>query len=434
MAKGGPVRTFELVRAKFDKMLEINAFKQTFYADVFFEFKIIGGALDEDLTREGDGPPSQVFPKDTMRPSARWYLNQFDFSNSVYHNVHHDTMTQTRNEDIHLRFRAFGEFAEQLELEDFPFDCQELTVKLIVHCVIGGAMGVDLVAPDFVDEFSGPKGVRAIPRDKYRLHNALKKKSESLSNHDIFKVDSFHLHNVWTLCGAVYGHLEVHAHEFPQLAMTCLVRRKPDFYLHNVVITMIVLEAMMLAAFAIEGETTEGMVGRISLALTLVLTCGIYRQTNAQFSPPVACLTLLDEYMLISSLIIGGSVIVHAILALQVRYLEATTWEPFLVVFLFLCTVAQHFYIVYWRVLPAAEEARKLGFNDGGATTSGDRRKSISAGRQSAHHYSHMGADAAKVRVFSSEKGRYTYVDLDEQSRYPGSVVDLDDPDDQNRA
>ena len=69
-----PVRTFELVRAKFDKVLEINALKQTFFADIFFEFKIRGGALDEDLSREGDGPPSTHFPKDTLRPSARWYL------------------------------------------------------------------------------------------------------------------------------------------------------------------------------------------------------------------------------------------------------------------------------------------------------------------------------------------------------------------------
>jgi hypothetical protein len=78
-AKGPPpVRTLELVRAKFDKMLNIDQLKQTFLADVFFEFKIRGGAHDPDLTREGDGPPSTVFPQDTLRPSARWYLNQFE--------------------------------------------------------------------------------------------------------------------------------------------------------------------------------------------------------------------------------------------------------------------------------------------------------------------------------------------------------------------
>ena len=71
-----PVRTLELVRAKFDKVLGINPVAQTFKADCFFEFKIRGGAHDPDLTREGDGPPSTNFPSDTLRPSARWYLNQ----------------------------------------------------------------------------------------------------------------------------------------------------------------------------------------------------------------------------------------------------------------------------------------------------------------------------------------------------------------------
>lgn len=431
MSKGGPIRTLELVRAKFDKLLEINAFRQTFYADVFFEFKIVGGALDEDLIREGDGPMSQHFPKDTLRPSARWYLNQFDFSNSVHHTVHQDTVAQVRGEDIYLRYRAFGEFAEQLELENFPFDCQELTVKLIVHTVIGGIVGVEITAPGYVDEYSGPKGIRAIPRNMYKLQDALKKEPQSLSHFDIFKVDTFHLHNVWTMCNKVYGHIEVHAHEFPQLAMTCLVRRKPDFYMHNVVITMIVLELMMLAAFAIEGATTEGEAGRISLALTLVLTCGIYRQTNAQFSPPVACLTLLDEYMLVSSLIIGGSVLVHAILALESRCYGSTEWEPFLIALLFLSCLGQHVYIVLWRVMPAAEEARALGFTDvvmplGLTEDSNKKRISLVGLFSTAKFLSRVGPhDKAKpaldsfksqktVKVYSSEKGAYTYVNLED--------------------
>lgn len=43
----GPVRTLELVRAKYDKVLGIDPLKQTFICDCFFEFKIRGGAKDE---------------------------------------------------------------------------------------------------------------------------------------------------------------------------------------------------------------------------------------------------------------------------------------------------------------------------------------------------------------------------------------------------
>lgn len=121
---GPPIRTLEFVRAKFIQVLNIDALKQTFMGDVFFEFVIRGGALDQDLMREGDGTPSRHFPVDTMRPSARWYLNQLEFSNSLLNEKHSDTCVVTRGNDIHLRFRSTGEFSEQLEFDDFPFDTQ----------------------------------------------------------------------------------------------------------------------------------------------------------------------------------------------------------------------------------------------------------------------------------------------------------------------
>ena len=196
------IRTLELLRAKFIQVLEIDAIKQTFRADVFYEFKIRGGAHDPDLTREGNGPPSTFFPQDTLRPSARWYLNQIEFSNAVLHHVHNDTCVVTRGDDIHLRFRAVGEFSEQLELEDFPFDTQELTVKLIAHCILGGAVGVEFVPPDFRDDYSvGPQGQRVIPRAEYNLPKAVGSRATPPNM-------SRHLHT-WTCHGGLASHLDM---------------------------------------------------------------------------------------------------------------------------------------------------------------------------------------------------------------------------------
>jgi hypothetical protein len=210
---GPPIRTLEFVRAKFIQALNIDALKQTFMADVFFEFCIRGGALDPDLTREGDGPPSGTFPGDTLRPSARWYLNQLEFSNSLSNEKHSDTCVVTRGNDLHLRFRATGEFSEQLEFDDFPFDTQELTVKLIMHCVLGGFVAVEFVPPGFTDEFTaGPDNARLLPRDKYQVETAIHAPPLRIPK-DHFKVDSFHLHNVWDLSTDLSGAIGVHAHE-----------------------------------------------------------------------------------------------------------------------------------------------------------------------------------------------------------------------------
>ena len=157
-----------------------------------------------------------------------------DFSNSVQHSVHQDTVVQTRGHDLHLRFRADGEFAEQLELEDFPFDTQELTVKLIVHCIIGGIVGIEIRPFGYEDEHTNLEahGMRAIPKMGYNAAAIATAPPVPLP-HDIFKVDSFHLYNVWDMSTDVSGSISVHASEFPQLSMACLVRRKPDFYLRD---------------------------------------------------------------------------------------------------------------------------------------------------------------------------------------------------------
>ena len=76
---------------------------------------------------------------------------------------------------------------------------------------------------------------------------------------------------------STYTYIHRHVHNLQ-------VRRKPDFYLWNVVVTMILLELMSLASYVLDPHDTEGISGRIGLALTLVLTCGIYRSANAQVS------------------------------------------------------------------------------------------------------------------------------------------------------
>ena len=345
-----PIRTLELVRAKFDKVLGIDALKQTFFADVFFEFKIRGGAHDPDLTREGNGPPSTNFPQDTLRPSARWYLNQFDFSNAVTFDLHHDTMAQIRGDDIHLRFRANGEFAEQLEMEEFPFDTQDLTVKLIIHCILGGAVGVEIVAPNYTDAYSDANGVRVIARDaayKQRVAELIRQKPEEQEDipRDRFKVDTFHLHNVWDMSHDVVGRIEIHADEFPQMSMRCLVRRKPEFFLWNMVVTMLLLEMLSFSAYALDPLDIEGISGRISLELTLVLTVGFYRSANSLYTPPVATLTLLDEYMLQTAVAIGVSVLFHALLSV-----ESNTWlQPWFIAAQALMVISQHIY-AFWRM------------------------------------------------------------------------------------
>jgi hypothetical protein len=272
-------------------------------------------------------------------------------------------------------------------------------VKLIAHCVLGGMVSVDFVPPHYTDAFvSGPHGMRSVPREQYDVQAALVAPPQRIP-HDRFKVDSFHLHNVWDMSEDVTGTIGVHAGEFPELRMTALVKRKPDFYMWNVVATMLLLQIMSFAAYALEPTDIEGLSGRIGLTVTLVLTCGIYRSANAQFSPPVATLTLLDEYVLLTSFIIGATLLTHALVSLE-RY----TWlEPLFIQGHVAVVVLQHLYSFCLRTAGAAKTARTLGFVRA-------RPGPISLSRMARRRW-HVGRHVVNVvRVFSAEEGKYVEV------------------------
>ena len=123
------------------------------------------------------------------------------------------------------------------------------------------------------------------------------------------------------------------------------------FYMWNVVATMLLLQVMSFAAYALDPIDIEGLSGRIGLTVTLVLTCGIYRSANAQFSPPVATLTLLDEYVLLTSFIIGATLLTHALVSVE-RY----AWlEPLFIQGHVVVMVLQHLYSFCIRTAGAAK-------------------------------------------------------------------------------
>lgn len=157
-------------------------------------------------------------------------------------------------------------------------------MKLICHTVFGGFVATEFVPPGYRDQFtSGPANVRIVPREQYDVAEVVAAPPQRIPK-DHFKVDSFHLHNVWDISADLSGSIGVHAHEFPQLRMTVLVKRKPHFYVWNVVATMMLLQVMSFAAYALDPSDIEGLSGRIALTVTLVLTCGIYRSPTSEES------------------------------------------------------------------------------------------------------------------------------------------------------
>jgi hypothetical protein len=115
---------------------------------VHFELRFKDGVLDPDLNSD-----SEDFPKDTPkgqlpRPPAGWFLKQIDIKNFIEHTPPLDRKVYRAGNDIHLALRYEGDFFENMELENFPFDMQELSLSIAINCRTGGNMPCDLVVAD----------------------------------------------------------------------------------------------------------------------------------------------------------------------------------------------------------------------------------------------------------------------------------------------
>ena len=129
-----------VLRINMLQVLEIDHVSQKFSARLFFQFRIPNGALDEDLLRDIDDRDAP-FPKDTLRPGARWFLQQFDFPTAHDFKIVESKVVVV-HPNIDLVFKASGTFFEVMELEHFPVDWQRLTVVLSVSVAKEGICAV----------------------------------------------------------------------------------------------------------------------------------------------------------------------------------------------------------------------------------------------------------------------------------------------------
>ena len=87
-----PIRELYVNRLQLLQLRDINDVTQRFSAKILFEFLLLGGAKDPDLVRKKEVKGKEeeyldIVPKDTLRPTAMWYLKQFDITNATHMTV-----------------------------------------------------------------------------------------------------------------------------------------------------------------------------------------------------------------------------------------------------------------------------------------------------------------------------------------------------------
>lgn len=136
------LRRLEVARVDVTHIAEIDQINQSFYARVFLVLRIAGGASDPDLNADFDGFPLDPDGRPTFRPSAKWYLHHLDFPNGKNLKITEAKVTK-EGEDLLLIQQVEGLFFERFELQNFPFDEQDLTVTVSCNCELEGPVPVE---------------------------------------------------------------------------------------------------------------------------------------------------------------------------------------------------------------------------------------------------------------------------------------------------
>jgi len=291
-----PLRKFELLRAEVRQVRKIDLINQTFAAQVFLQFRIENGALDEDLVKDIDSGNKPTFPADSKRPGARWYLAQFAWRNAEGAPNLLDERVVRMGSDLHMLLEADGIFYQRMPLSQFPVDIQSLTIGLSVACAEEGIVPA---------EFTG-----------------------TTSNVRFVDVDNFVLSSEWI----VNPNLSLEARRFtpmqgrtyPCLALSVHVYRRPFFYLMNIAVPTSLFCVLAVMQFYIPLTKIDA---RLTVSVLTFVAATVYMNTTKSLTPAVSYMTEIDMFNFVC-LIIRVIIILEAgVVYLLVDDVDLTSLE-----------------------------------------------------------------------------------------------------------
>mmetsp|Transcript_47281 Transcript_47281/g.110579 ORF Transcript_47281/g.110579 Transcript_47281/m.110579 type:complete len:359 (-) Transcript_47281:53-1129(-) len=241
-------------RVNVDKLLEINQLQETFKAQFFLEATV---KIESNDPQEVGSFLDKVCARTTLE-------------NSTAPSIEDTKPTVVKEPNaVKLRWVIAGEFSESLELENFPFDNQELsvTIRVGMPCRAGK------------------------PQIRFR---------DSGQSRVVLNV--FNLVNTWmppdkvvVKTGFTDPSKNFQGHVFPTAKISVNLQRIPWFYVSNIVVPMATIVLMSACSLSID---PNDVAGRLSASLTLVLTAVAYKYIVAQMVPNIGYNTWLDWYVL----------------------------------------------------------------------------------------------------------------------------------------
>lgn len=264
------------IRVVFLKIGEIDTTKECFTADVHVEAKW----REPNYDKKTDLDPKSLHWDSVWLP--RLYAD-----NALGEPKEAINRTVLFNRELEAfvceRRRIKGTFVETMELYQFPFDIQDISISLTSELP---ANEVELEV-DRSEESSINKGSFA-DEQEWRLYSTVHTEKEECCK--FYESGSKDLHSV--------------------LSFRCTAARRVGFYAWNICFVMFVICAMTFTTFAVDYKLTQN---RLQLTFILLLTTVTFKFVVNQALPRISYLTYLDKYVIASMVMLIVICIWHAL-------------------------------------------------------------------------------------------------------------------------
>lgn len=284
------------VKCTFLKINDIDTVNQQFEAEIFVQAKWEEPLLQQSLYASGDQVISTSPDKDIdVDKLVPWDPKL------IVMNIDGSFTLDRKTYDVHFQeagckyplvmqlWRFKGFFKENLELEHFPVDVQDLTISISTE--------------------RSDKEIELI-EDQTALSSINTKAFMDSQEWNLYKhIETYRDYTTVEYCSST-----VH----PIVHFQCRVGRKTGYFVWNIVFIMLLIISLTFAAFTIDNGTAD----RITVTITLFLTAVAFKLVVKQSLPTISYLTYLDLYVLAALIFLGMQAAQNACMNAFVHFLE----------------------------------------------------------------------------------------------------------------
>jgi len=267
-------------RVLFLRMGEIQTIKERYNAEVFIQARWREPALD---------PLSQEQRK-TVDLEKLWSPKLF--TENVLGNpktkIWKELWVEPYSGEVYILEKRVvcGVWGETLELWDFPFDCQDLSVTI-------GSGRRDIEVTLLEDSFDYPSGIK---------------------NKDFVDEQEWYLHSHIEISNRIINHwYSQPPYKQPFITFTSRASRRLGFYFWHVYLILALITSMTFTSFAIRTNPPDyrpwppesGYERRLRLTFLLMLTSVSFKFFVGEALPKIPYLTRLDKYLIMSFIFHG---------------------------------------------------------------------------------------------------------------------------------